>query len=238
MARSKLIPARHRIRVQMMFWTSALLLIAIAGPLEWRLRIASGYVQQDLIDRSLEVVNGVAADLGGTEFLETEPVQAQLLSQIPLFPSIVELSVYELSPTGNHVFASTVEPPDVTPESLGAITPEPQTLVGSRGERLIAVSRMVPNHPGFMIIAVTTLEEVDRFSSINRRSAFLFTFGGIVAVVLLLNFIFQRNIGRPFEEILAVMEKAHVGDYSDRVPEVREDETGKVAQTLNELMDR
>src|SRR5262245_52929695 len=119
MPRSPFIPARHRIRVQMMFWTSALLVIAIAGPLELRLRVASGYVQQDLIDRSREVVNDVAADLGGTEFLEAEDVQSDLLAQIPLFPSIVELSLYELSPSGSRVFASTMKPPDVTPEVLG-----------------------------------------------------------------------------------------------------------------------
>ncbi len=238
MARSRFIPGRHGIRVQMMFWTSALLVIAIAGPLELRLRVASGYVQQDLIDRSREVVNDLAADLGGTEFLETEPVQTQFLAEIPRFPSIVELSLFELSATGSTVFASTVTPPDVTPEILGTPTSEPKPLVGSRGERLLAVSRMVPNHPGFMIISVTTMEELDRFGSINRRSAFLFTFGGIAAAVLLLNYIFQRKIGRPLDEILSVMEKAHVGDYNERVPEVREDEIGKVATTLNELMGR
>jgi signal transduction histidine kinase len=238
MARSRFIAGRHRIRVQMMFWTSVLLVVAIAVPLELRLRVASGYVQQDLVDRSREVVNDIAADLGGSEFFDGEYVQGQLLAEILRVPSVVELSLYEVGPSGSRLFASTVAPPDVTPERLPGITTEPQPLVGSRGERLMAVRRAVPNHPGFVIIAVTTLEELDRFGTINRRAAFLFTFGGIAAAVLLLNFIFQRKIGHPLDEILQVMEKAHVGDYSERVPSVREDETGKVAQTLNELLDR
>src|SRR5215510_8464555 len=138
MARSRLIPARHRIRVQMMFWTSLLLVIVIAGPLEFRQRVSATYVQQDLIDRSREVINGIAADLGGTEFLDPEAVQSQLLESIVGAPSIVELSVFELSRSGSHVFASTVKPPDVTPERL-ADSIEPKRLVGSRGERLLAV---------------------------------------------------------------------------------------------------
>ena len=56
MVRPSFIPARHRIRVQLMFWTSILLLIAIAGPLELRLRVAANYFQQDLIDRAREVI--------------------------------------------------------------------------------------------------------------------------------------------------------------------------------------
>src|SRR3954471_3683042 len=103
MVRSILIPARHRIRVQMMFWTSLLLLVAIAGPLELRLRVAAGYLQQDLIDRSREVVNDIAADLGSQETLDSDEVTTELLTASLRDPSIVELSVFETNDSGDHV---------------------------------------------------------------------------------------------------------------------------------------
>jgi signal transduction histidine kinase len=223
-----------------MFWTSILLLIAMVVPLELRLRIDEQYLQQDLVDRSREVLNDVAAELGGMEFLEedADDVQTLLLKEVVRVPSIVELSVFEYTPSGTRLIASTVKPPDVTPERLGKITPEPKDLDDSHGDRLMAVSRMAPNHPGVSIIAVSTQEELDRFNSITRNTGYIFTLVGIAAVLLILNYIFQRKIGRPLDEILAVMGKAHVGDYSERVPQVREDETGQVAQTLNELLDR
>src|SRR5215467_9092613 len=172
MVRPTLVPARHRIRVQVMFWTSILLLIAMVVPLELRLRIDEQYLQQDLVDRSREVLNDVAAELGGMEFLEedADDVQTLLLKEVVRVPSIVELSVFEYTPSGTRLIASTVKPPDVTPERLGKIT---------------------------------------------RETGYIFTLVGIAAVLLILNYIFQRKIGRPLDEILAVMGKAHVGDYSE-----------------------
>ncbi len=238
MARASLIPPQHRIRVQMMFWTSVLLLIAIAAPLEYRLRSAATYLQRDLIDRSREVINDIAADLGSQDVLDADSVQSTLLAEILRSPSIVELSVFEIRNSHPAVFASTVNPPDVSPEVLGPPSAQPRELTGSRGERWMAVTRKVPDHPELMIVAVATLEELDRFNSLNRRNAFLFTLAGIAAAVLLLNFIFQRKIGQPLDDILAVMAKAHVADYSERVQKAREDETGQVARRLNELLDR
>jgi len=238
MTRSRFIPTQHRIRAEMMFWTSVLLLIAIAAPLELRLRVAAGYLQQDLVDRSHEVVNDVAADLGGMEFLDPDEVQTRLLAEVLRVPSIIELSVFEHTATGTNLLASTVKPPDFTPERLGKISADPQSFEGSHGERLIAVSRMAPDHPGVSIIAVSTLEELDRFNSVTRRTAFLFTLAGIAATLLLLNYIFQRKIWQPLEEIRSVVAKAHVGDYSERVRHVLDDETGEVGQRLNELLDR
>ena len=238
MARPSFIPARHRIRVQLMFWTSILLLIAIAGPLELRLRVAANYFQQDLIDRAREVINDIAATLGGEETLDPDNVQSEVLAEVLRIPSIAELSVFQATPTGWSLVASTVNPPDVTPDRVPEKTAEAIPLTGSRSERLMAVSRAVPNHPGLTVIAVTTLEELDRFNAFNRRTALLFTLTGIGAVLLLLNYIFQQKIGRPLEQILNVMGKAKAGDYSERVSIVREDETGQVAHTLNVLMDR
>src|SRR5215475_8970781 len=148
MVRPTLVPARHRIRVQVMFWTSILLLIAMVVPLELRLRIDEQYLQQDLVDRSREVLNDVAAELGGMEFLEedAEDVQTLLLKEVVRVLSIVELSVFEYTSSGTRLIASTVTPPDVTPERFGKITPEPKDLDDSHGDRLVAVSRMTPNH--------------------------------------------------------------------------------------------
>lgn len=193
MARPSFIPARHRIRVQLMFWTSILLLIAIAGPLELRLRVAANYFQQDLIDRAREVINDIAATLGGEETLDPDSVQSEVLAEVLRIPSIAELSVFQATPTGWSLVASTVNPPDVTPDRVPEKTAEAIPLTGSRSERLMAVSRAVPNHPGLTVIAVTTLEELDRFNAFNRRTALLFTLTGIGAVLLLLNYIFQQK---------------------------------------------
>src|SRR5579884_3510671 len=239
MVRSRLIAARHRIRVQVMFWTSILLLIAMVIPLELRLRVDQQYLLQDLVDRSREVLNDIAAELGGTEFLDTDDVQTLLLQEATqVTPSPAELSVFEYTPSGAHLIASTVKPPDFTPDRLGTAANQPIFLTGSHGGHFIALRRNAPNHPGVTIIVVSNQEEVDRFNSLTRKTAYVFTLAGIVAALLILNYIFLRKIGRPLDEILAVMEKAHVGDYSERVPQVREDEIGQVARTLNELLDR
>src|SRR5215467_239880 len=139
MVRPTLVPARHRIRVQVMFWTSILLLIAMVVPLELRLRIDEQYLQQDLVDRSREVLNDVAAELGGMEFLDedADDVQTLLLKEVLRVPSIVELSVFEDTPSGTHLIASTVKPPDVTPDRLGKVPSQPINLEGSHGERLM-----------------------------------------------------------------------------------------------------
>jgi signal transduction histidine kinase len=241
MVRSTLIPPRHRIRVQVMFWTSALLFIAMVVPLELRLQIDQEYLVQDLTDRSREVLNDVAAELSSMEFPEedVEDVQDLVLREVHRVPSIVELSVFQDTPAGTRLIASTVKPePDVTPERMAKLTAQPLNLTGSNGEHLTAMSRGAPNQPGVTIIAVTNEEELDRFNSFTRNTAYGFTLAGIAAVLLILNYIFKRKIGQPLDEILTVMEKAHVGDYSERVPQAREDETGQVAQTLNELLDR
>src|SRR5262245_45640393 len=196
MVRPSFIPARHHIRVQLMFWISILLLAAIAGPLELRLRVAANYFQQDLIDRAREVINDTAASLGGEDTLDPDTVQSQVLEEVLRIPSIAELSVFQATPSGWNLVASTVNPPDVTPDRVSGKPSEPIPLTGSRSERLMAVSRSVPNHPGLTVIAVTTLEELDRFNSFNRRTALFFTLTGIAAVLLLFNYIFQQKIGR------------------------------------------
>src|SRR5437016_14649937 len=109
MARPRWISSRYGIRVQIMFWTSVLLVIAIVGPLELRVSVTADYLQQDLIDRSREVVNDVAANLGGSEYLDEEGIQALLLAEVIRVPSIVELSVFESRPSGPYLLGSTVK---------------------------------------------------------------------------------------------------------------------------------
>src|SRR5579872_597867 len=181
MVRSTLIPPRHRIRVQVMLWTSVLLFIAMVVPLEFRLNVDRQYLVLDLTDRSREVLNDVAAELGSMEFPEedVDDVQALVLTEKTRVPSIVELSVFQKTPAGTKLIASTVKPPDVTPERLGNAGAQPITLKGSNGEHLMAMSRGAPNQPGVTIIAVTNEEELDRFNFISRRTGYIFTLGGI-----------------------------------------------------------
>ena len=232
-------------------------LSAIAGPTPTAITYRRGLPAAGS-DRSfdIEVINDVAADLGDEpwhEFLEgcRRSSDRLLVGRDPevRVPAIVELSVFEndsqTTPIGPMARSTPGRQHRQAARTsrwtgLGKMTAQPKPLVGTNGEHLMAVTRSVPNHPGATIVAVTTsLEDLDRFTSLNRRiGAFIFTLAGIAARSCCLNYIFQRKIGRPLDEILAVMEKAHVGDYSERVPQVREDETGQVAQTLNELLDR
>jgi signal transduction histidine kinase len=223
----------------MMFWTSILLLIAIGGPLELRLRVAAQFLQQDLIDRSTAVINDIAADLGAKEFLEDQDVEEQLLTEVFRAPSIVELSVIETTTTGDRrLVASTVNAPDFTLNDIGGVLVQPLERKGARGERVMIIGRSFPNHPQVMIVAATTLEDLDRFNSLNRRTAFVFTLGSIAAAVLLLNYIYRRKIEQPIDEIRTVIAQAHLGAYNARVGTVREDEIGQVAEAFNELLGR
>ena len=110
----------------------------------------------------LSVSNDVAAELGGTEFLDPDDVQDFLLTEVLRVSSIVELSVFEYTPSGTSLIASTVKPPEFTPERLGTMTSQPKPVEGSHGEHLMAVRRMDRSHPGVTIIAVSTLEELYR----------------------------------------------------------------------------
>ena len=95
---AKLLAKTKRIRVQMMFWTAALLLLAIAGPRELLTYFDAQYYQSDLIDRSTALVNDVAANLGEMSVLDEQDVENQLLKEVVQVPALEELSVFENTP--------------------------------------------------------------------------------------------------------------------------------------------
>ena len=237
MPRQFLIPPRFRIRIQMLLWTSVLLMLTIAGPLEFRLRYGADVIKRDLVDRTVEVLNNVAENLGDFVDIDETLAEKSILSEIGSTPSILELSIFDSSANGKLLVSSVIDP-GYKLESAVPLSLEPREIVGPNDAHVLIVGRTIPNHPELGAIAATSLQDLDRFSDINRRVAFIFTAVSLVLAIVLLNFFYQRKIGRPIESILGAIANARSGDYSQRVPEVAEDEIGEIASSFNDLLER
>lgn len=214
-----------------------LLLLAIAGPLVLRLRYGAEVIERDLLDRTIAVLNTISDRLG--EFVDVDEALAEqvILSEIISAPSILELSVFDTSANGKLLVSSVVNP-DYKLDSAMPLSLEPREIVGPNGVHVLIVGRTIPNHPELVAIAATSLQDLDRFSDINRRVALIFTFVSLVLAIVLLNFFYQRKIGRPIESILSAIANARAGDYSQKVAGVREDEIGQIAKSFNDLLER
>jgi signal transduction histidine kinase len=130
----------------------------------------------------------------------------------------------------------------VVASTASELSPLLQTIPGSltTGIRQIGNERvMVSVEPvkgtGYGIVAVSSLQNIDRYEAFNRVQTPIFAAIQILVVVLLMYLMYKHMVSRRFDELLEGIHRAREGGAA-RIPDNRQDEIGVIARTLNGLL--
>lgn len=131
------------------------------------------------------------------------------------------------------VAASSFESPKLLIQSIPEKITTDIRLLGD--ERDMITVQPIADSP-YVIVALASLENLDRYEASNRSSTPLF--GGILILIVigLMHVMYKRTVSSRFDELLAGIRRAKEGNFAEPIPGERQDEIGVIATTLNGLL--
>ena len=130
------------------------------------------------------------------------------------------------------VIASSASIPEILVQSFGDT---PTTEVRQLGDQRVLITSQAVENSEYGIVAVATMENIDRYATFNRRSIPALATVLIVLVVTLMHLMYRMMVSKRFDELLDGIRRAQAGRAA-RIPETRQDEIGVIAKTLNGLI--
>src|SRR5206468_2941373 len=131
------------------------------------------------------------------------------------------------------VVASSAESSDLLIRSRpAAITTEIRRIGPERD--MISVQPVAASP--YIIVALASLDNLDRYEESNRSSTLIFSGILIVIVIVLMQVMYKRTVSKRFDELLAGIRRAKEDNFAEPIPDERQDEIGVIASTLNSLL--
>jgi len=227
----------RRLQTQLLVWTALILIVTVVAILEVRTRRNVRLLEGNLQTRSETVIETVDQTLGlhfasqiGT--LPTEVIQERLSEFTDADPTLVRLDVVQNGRDGMVVVASSNKNAEVLVDTLSATPVTVSRYLGS--DHMMITSKAVEG-TNYGVVAVATLENVDRYEAFNRGQ--LPTTAGILILVLttLMHVMYKRTVSRRIDELIDGIDRAKRGQAA-RIPDAKVDEIGVIAKTLNGLI--
>lgn len=224
----------RRLQTQLLLWTALILIVSVAITFEVRTRLNLQLLEGNLRDRTETLVHVVdRALLLGSSELRVAALEARLAEFVEADRTLTRLDLVEKRGENFHVLASSSTSPDLLLHSAPVAT---TTDIRSNGDdRDMITIHPVANTPYF-VVAITSLENIDRYEEINRVRSPLFAAVLILTVITLMHLMYQRTVSRRFDELLEGIRRAKDGHFTGRIPDARQDEIGIIAKTLNSLL--
>jgi signal transduction histidine kinase len=144
----------------------------------------------------------------------------------------VRLDVVQRQDAGMTVVASSRRTPDLLVSQIG---PEPHTEIRRIGQDRVMVTSRAVEGTNYGVVAVASMENIDRFLVFNRGQVPAFAAGLLLVVIVLMHVMFKRTVSRRFDELLDGIRRAKRGEAA-RIPDTQQDEIGVIAKTLNGLI--
>jgi signal transduction histidine kinase len=224
----------RRLQKQLLLWTALILVVSVAVTFEVRTRLNLRLLEEDQRSRTETLVGAVERTLMlGVAEMPVPALESRLHEFVEADQPLARLDIVEKRDSGLRVLASTSS----TPNLMIAAIPETTTSdIQSRGSgRQMLIVQPVANTP-YAIIAVSSLEDLDRYEAINRVRTPFFGLSLILIVIALMNVMYQRIVSRRFDDLLEGIRRAKDGNLSEPLPDQPEDEIGMIARTLNGLL--
>jgi signal transduction histidine kinase len=146
--------------------------------------------------------------------------------------TVIRLDILERQRHHIVVAASSSNMQDVLVPDFGNA---PATQIRLLGGRRVMITSQAVENSDYGIVAVASMENIDRYAAFNRRNIPVIATILIVLVITLMHFMYTRIVSKRLGELLAGIQRARAGQAA-RIPETRQDEIGVIAKTLNGLI--
>lgn len=224
-----------RLQTRLLLWTGAILIVSITTASEIRTRYNIHLLESNLRVRSETLVGALNKNLGhmaSSPDLDTKGLENRLREFVEADRTLTRLDIVQTNTGALSLLATSS---DQKLPAIHNVAPELTTRIETlAGERVMVTSAPLEGTP-FALVALSSLENIDRYQETNRWITWAFSLFLIVIVIPPMFLLYSRTISRRFDELLEGIRRAQQGEVS-RIPDEREDEIGAVAKTLNALL--
>jgi two-component system NtrC family sensor kinase len=147
--------------------------------------------------------------------------------------TLTRLDVVEKRSDGFQIIASSSASPDLL---LDSVPPFTSTVIRAHGDDRDMITTHPVENTTYFLVAVTSLENIDRYEAINRARSPLFVAILLLTVITLMHLMYRRTVSRRFDDLLEGIRRAKSGSFTGQIPDDRADEIGIIAKTLNSLL--
>ena len=226
----------RRLQTQLLLWTALIVTVSVVGTMEIGVRSNVSLLQGNLRDRSETIIRSVKRFL---ELNTSKPSPAavsslgpELRERVAADRTLIRLDIVHRRGDGIVVEASSSNMPDIL---VGNLTSTPTTEIREIADQRVMITSQAIENTGYGIIAVASMENIDRYAAFNRREIPAFATVLIVVVVTLMHLMYRRIVSKRVDELLEGIRRAKAGEAAG-IPETRQDEIGIIAKTLNGLI--
>ncbi len=227
----------RRLQTQLLVWTAVILLVSVVAILETRIRFSAALLEDNLRNRSETMIKAVDEALGLRFAAQIGPLPPDIMSDkldefVEADATLIRLDVVQRRGREVVEVASSRRNPEVL---VRTISEAPHTEVRKIGADRTMVTSQIVEGTTYGVVAVNSMENIDRFLVFNRSQIPAFTGGLLLVVIILMHVMFKRTVSKRFDELLDGIQRAKRG-LAARIPDSQQDEIGVIARTLNGLI--
>ena len=226
----------RRLQTQLLFWTALIVVVSVGVTFEIRTRLNLRMLEQNLRDRTETLVRSVenTLTLGSSQIVVPErDLEGRLGEFADAVRTLTRLDVVEVRDGVLRVAASSSASRKPVIDAIPArLTTDIRTVGGERA--MISVQPVPAGSQA--VVAMASLENLDRYEASNHSSTLVFSGILIVIVIVLMHVMYKRTVSKRFDELLSGIRRAQEGNFAERIPDDRQDEIGVIASTLNSLL--
>jgi signal transduction histidine kinase len=224
----------RRLKTRLIFWTTAIVVLAVGGSLELRTRVTASMLESDLRERSRTLTRAAIRTFElRAESLSPAVLGTRLQDFVDADPAMSRMDLVRSGAATPRLVASSA---DMTESLVASLPSNADTWIEMRGRRRELITMEPIAGSPYWIVASTSLEGLDRYVAVSRVWAAVFSGGLIVLVVGLMSFMFDRLVSRRFDRLLSDLNEASDEGY-DASGEPR-DEIGLLAAMFADLLTR
>lgn len=213
--------------------------VSVVAILEIRIRMSEDLLEANLRARSERMIQAVDEALGlrfapqiGMLPLSPDVISDKLDGFVAADATLMRLDVVQQRGKKMTVIASSRRSPDLLVSTIADVPHTETRRVGS--DRAMVTSQAVKG-TSYGIVAVASMQNIDRFLFFNRSQVPAFAAALLLIVILLMHVMFKRTVSKRFDELLDGIRRAKGGEAA-RIPDNQQDEIGIIAKTLNGLI--
>jgi signal transduction histidine kinase len=229
--------AARRIQSQLLFWTAVIVTVSVVGILEIGLRSNLRMLEGNLRSRSENAIESITRFLEVATASKNDPALVALLGpelreRVAADYTMIRLDIVRRQGNEIVVVASSANAHDVLVTKLES---HPATVIQPFDDRRAMITSQAIENTDYGIVAIASMENIDRYAAFNHRSIPVIATVLIVVVITSLYLMYNRIVSKRLGELLDGIQRAKAG-HAARIPETRRDEIGVIAKTLNGLI--
>ena len=233
-------PARWSLRTRLALFTALTIAVVIGATTYVQSRVVERTLEAELVDAARLTALAVADDLElRSGPYNADEMRAAIQEFIDAMPELGSISVITIEAGKPGLFASTSSSERTDALEIGQRAITRRSLVWgeqSGSVRILAVP-LVHDARTFGAVAVTvSFDALYRLRNSGRVIAAWSTVISVAALFVLVELLVRYFIHRPIGAILATVRDVSGGILSARVPAIRDDELGAVADGLNHML--